>query len=196
MPKGMTSRRANRSRNGEAPDTDTLTLTKEDVTSTMTTATTETDEDTVRELPFEVSITPAPEDYRPDRSPAGRKRIPSPFETVLPDLKGKGWQNQPHDKAVVVEESGKVSLPDGVKDSNARVILRELSKAVKFLNSEEGGELNLGLDVNVTGTDVQFNIRDKQNRKPRTAPGGGEVSDGEAADDDSDDLDETDNGDE
>lgn len=164
------------------------------MTTTMTSATTTTDEDTVRELPFEVSITPAPEDYRPDRSPAGRKRIPSPFETVLPDLKGKGWQNQPHDKAVTVSENGKVELPDGVKDSNARVILRELSKAVKYLNSEEGGELNLGLDVNVTATDVQFNIRDKQNRKPRTAPGGGEVSDGE--DNEDADSDDTDNGDE
>jgi hypothetical protein len=84
---------------------------------------------------------------------------------------------------VEADDSGKVTLPEGVKDSNARVILRELSKAVKFLNSTEGGELGLGLDVNVTKTDVQFNIRDKQNRKPRSAPGGGDVSDGESNDD-------------
>jgi hypothetical protein len=83
-------------------------------------------------------------------------------------------------------KTGKVTLPPSVAESNARVILRELSKAVKFLNSAEGGELNLGLDVNVTAELVQFNIRDKQNRKPRTAPGGGDVSDGES-DDDSDD---------
>lgn len=180
MPRGATSRRAEASRNhtNDVPpieDTDTMTSTETEAT--------------VRELPFEVDITPAPEDYRPDRSPAGRKRIPSPFETVLPDLKGKGWQNQPHDGKVTVSDSGKVELPQGVKGSNARVILRELSKAVKFLNSEEGGKLNLGLDVNVTATDVQFNIRDKQNRKPRSAPGGGDVTDGEDNDDD-------DNGDE
>lgn len=148
---------------------------------------TETDEGTVRELPFTVDITPAPEDYRPDRSPAGRKRIPSPFEPILADLKGKGWQNQPHDGNVVAGDNGKVELPEGVKESNARVILRELAKAVKYLNTDEGGGLNLGLDVNVTKTDVQFNIREKQQRKART-PEGGESSDGELNDDDDDDV--------
>jgi len=153
--------------------------------ASATTTATAPDEDTVRELPFEVAITPAPADYRPDRSPAGRKRIPSPFEPILPELKGKGWQNQPHDGKVVPEEGkdNKFNTTDSVKDSNARVILRELSKAVKFLNSEDGGELNLGLDVNVTATDVQFNIRDKQNRKARTLDGD-VAADGERDDDD------------
>ena len=152
------------------------------VTTEMPTVTDtfDTDETEMRtDLPFELDITPAEDGYKPDRSPAGRKRIPSPFETVLPGLKGKGWQNQPHDGNVTVSESGKVEIPDGVRDSNARVILRELSKAVKYLNSEDGGSLNLGLDVNVTDSLVQFNVRDKQNRKPRSAPGGGDVSDGE-----------------
>lgn len=177
MPRGATSKRAQANRG--TPDTNGDTE--------MTTATVTETEDTVRELPFTVDITPAEEGFKPDRSPAGRRRIPSPFETILPDLKGAGWQNQPHDGDVKADENGKVELPDGVKASNARVILRELSKAVKFLNSSEGGDHNLGLDVNVTSSLVQFNVRDKQKRKPRTAPGGGDVSDGES--DDSDDTD-------
>ena len=167
------------------------------VTTEMPTVTDtfDTDETEMRtDLPFELDITPAEDGYKPDRSPAGRKRIPSPFETVLPGLKGKGWQNQPHDGNVTVSESGKVEIPDGVRDSNARVILRELSKAVKYLNSEDGGSLNLGLDVNVTDSLVQFNVRDKQNRKPRSAPGGGDVSDGEDNEDSDSESDSTDIG--
>jgi hypothetical protein len=183
MPRGARSKRATASR--AFTHIDDVKIEDSTVSTATDTAAPET-EDTVRELPFTVQITPAEDGYKPDRSPAGRKRIPSPFEAVLPDLKGKGWQNQPHDGQVKADESGKVTLPGGVAESNARVILRELSKAVKFLNSAEGGELNLGLDVNVTAELVQFNIRDKQNRKPRTAPGGGDVSDGES-DDDSDD---------
>jgi hypothetical protein len=186
MPRGAKSRRATASKI-DTITTDVATE-KEPTVSTATDTAPETDEATVRELPFQVAITPAEDGYKPDRSPAGRKRIPSPFEAVLPGLKGKGWQNQPHDGQVEADDSGKVTLPEGVKDSNARVILRELSKAVKFLNSTEGGELGLGLDVNVTKTDVQFNIRDKQNRKPRTAPGGGDVSDGESDDDSTDEA--------
>lgn len=189
MPRSTHSRRAS-NRKSTTPEIEDVTVSS--ATATNGTETETEAEDTVRELPFEVSISDAPDGYRPDRSPAGRKRIPSPFEDVLPDLKGKGWKNQPHDGKVILadQNSGKVVLPDGVKESNARIILRELSKAVKFLNSEDGGEHNLGLDVNVTPTDVQFNIRSKQNRKPRSAPGGGDVSDGEQ--DDSDDGDESD----
>lgn len=183
MPRGARSKRATAARAFTPIDDVKI---EDSTVSTATDSAPAETEDTVRELPFTVQITPAEDGYKPDRSPAGRKRIPSPFEAVLPDLKGKGWQNQPHDGQVKADESGKVTLPGGVAESNARVILRELSKAVKFLNSAEGGELNLGLDVNVTAELVQFNIRDKQNRKPRTAPGGGDVSDGES-DDDSDD---------
>lgn len=210
MPRATHSRRASSmASNGLTTTTDVI-----EKEPTVTATTVETEEDTVRSLPFEVAISDAPEGYRPDRSPAGRKRIPSPFEPILPDLKGKGWKNQPHDGKVVPFDSAEDGTPkfntlasspkskDGsesgtipsVKDSNAAVILRELSKAVKWLNTEEGGELNLGLDVNVTATDVQFNIRDKQKRKPKNAPGGGDVSDGERDDDDSDS--DTDSGDE
>lgn len=156
---------------------------------TVSAATTVDEADVRDDLPFEVNITPAEEGFKPDRSPAGRKRMPSPFETVLPSLKGQGWQNQPHDGKVEVTEiqndngtvTTKVLIPQGVKDSNARIILRELSKAVKFLNSGDGGKYNLGLDVNVTPELVQFNVRDKQNRKART-PQGDESSDGEQND--------------
>jgi hypothetical protein len=176
MPRSTTSTRARRHRTMSTPETT-------GVHGTMTTATAnETEADAVRELPFTVEITPADPDFKPDRSPAGRKRTPSPFEAILPDLKGKGWQNQPHDGNVKPDENGKYNTGSSVKESNAKAILRELSKAQKFLNSPEGGELNLGLDVNVTEELVQFNIRDKQNRKPRSAPGGGDVTDGESVD--------------
>lgn len=171
--------RSTKSRRARAVHTDN----EAGVTETVSAATTEVT-DTVRtDLPFEINISPAPEDFRPDRSPAGRKRIPSPFETVLPELKGKGWQNQPHDGQVVAEnqeeidaaiESGeeaptaKYNTTSSVAQSNAKAILRELQKAVKHLNGPQGGELNLGLDVNVTAELVQFNVRDKQNRKPRS----------------------------
>jgi hypothetical protein len=179
MPRSMRSKRVTASAQTDVGVTTVPTLAKTD----------DDEQDTVRELPFTVEITPAEEGFKPDRSPAGRKRIPSPFEPILPELKGKGWQNQPHDGNVVPERVGedgtaKYNTTSSVRDSNARVILRELSKAVKWLNSGEGGKLNLGLDVNVTDSLVQFNIRDKQNRKPRNAPGGGDVSDGEQNDDD------------
>src|SRR3954463_2919054 len=193
MPRSTTSRRVRGSQTiTDFPETD-----KETALTTTAIAPAET-EDTVRELPFTVQISAAEDGYKPDRSPAGRKRIPSPFEGVLPELKGKGWQNQPHDGKVVPEEgtTDKYNTLSSVKDSNARVILRELSKAVKFLNSSDGGELNLGLDVNVTATDVQFNIRDKQKRDKKNenddgyAPGGGEITDGETDDYDDDSGDE------
>jgi len=170
MPRSTKSRRANVSdnHNPEFKDVTVSTATIEDEMRT--------------DLPFEVKIEKAPEGYKPDRSPAGRKRLPSPFETSLPELKGKNWQVQRHDGNVVAEnqkeidaarESGdtppdaKYNTTSSVAQSNAKVILRELQKAVKFLNSREGGELNLGLDVNVTAEFVGFNVREKQNRKPR-----------------------------
>lgn len=162
---------------------------------------TETEADVRDDLPFEVNITAAPDDYRPDRSPAGRKRLPSPFEAILPDLKGKGWQNQPHDGKVTpynqeeVDNGGtpKYNTGASIKDSNARVIHRELHKAVKYLNSPDGGDWNLGLDINITETDVQFNIRDKQKRKKGEkvkSPDGGDAESSEDVDFDYDNGDE------
>lgn len=202
MPRGATSRRAQANRDQTPVD---------EIKDPFTVTTTTNEESAVRELPFEVAISPAPEDHRPDRSSAGRKRIPSPYEPYLPELKGKNWQCQPHDGKVVpytTSPDGKPKFntlssppknPDGtpsdvipsVKDSNARFILRELQKAVKFLNTpkEKGGEeLNLGLDVHVTDSHVWFNIRDKQARtdKSTKAPAGGDDSDVEDVDTETD----------
>lgn len=191
MPRGATSTRAkahrDRTTNGHGHGVKEVTAT--------------TEEAPVRELPFEVLITPAPEDYRPDRSPAGRRRIPSPFEEVLVGLKGMGWQNQPHDGNVTpynqeeIAEGGtpKYNTGSSIRDSNARVIHRELHKAVRWLNTNEGGDHNLGLDINITATDVQFNIRDKQKRKKvqGQSPDGGDIESSEDVD-----FDDSDNGDE
>lgn len=201
MPRSTRSRSLKRDTTGPHNEED-VTVTTATATATATDA---EDMDTVRDLPFELNIAPAPQGERPDRSPAGRKRIPSIFEPYLPDLKGKDWQWQPHDGKVVpytYTPDGKpkfntLSTPpknaDGsysditpsVKDSNAKAILRELSKAVKYLNSEDGGELNLGLDVHVTESHVWFKIRDKQARKSKTVDGE-DAADGEL-DDDSED---------
>lgn len=182
MPRSTKSKRASTATIDPNPEleTDTVTAVVDEV-------------ETMRELPFEVSITAAPADYRPDRSPAGRKRIPSPFEPILPDLKGKGWQNQPHDGNVTpynteeIEEgeTPKFNTGSSIRDSNARVIHRELHKAVKYLNTPDGGDWNLGLDINITATDVQFNIRDKQKRKKGEkvqAPDGGDAESSEDID--------------
>lgn len=192
MPRGATSKRAAATRS--------RTKTQREIEIPTVTVTTDTEnENDVRTLPFEVNITPAPDDFKPDRSPAGRKRIPSPFEPILPGLKGKGWQNQPHDGQVSPVEdtedgTTKFNTTNSVKGSNAQAIIRELLKAVKFLNSEDGGSLNLGIDFNVTQDLVQFNIRDKQSRKSRT-PSGDESTDGDSMSDADDDDDEN-NGDE
>ena len=182
----------------------------ENVTVSAATVTATTDEADVRELPFEIDITPAEEGFKPDRSPAGRKRIPSPFEDstkpyYLPNLKGQGWQNQPHDGNVVPENqeeidkavaagedppTAKYNTTSSIRESNARDILREIEKAVKYLNLPHNGDWNIGLDKNITAELVQFNIRDKQDRKPRTAPGGGDVSSSEDEDYDEDSGDE------
>jgi hypothetical protein len=101
MPRGARSKRATASR--AFTHIDDVKIEDSTVSTATDTAAPET-EDTVRELPFTVQISPAEDGYKPDRSPAGRKRIPSPFEAVLPELKGKGWQNQPHDGQVVPDE--------------------------------------------------------------------------------------------
>lgn len=113
---------------------------------------------------FTALITAAPEDYKPDRSPAGRKRTPSQFEEVLPGLKDKGWQRIEHDGTVVMKEteSGQLKAdPQSVKHSNAHVIRRELQKAQHFLK--------LGMDLNITETHVEFRVRDLQKREQRAA---------------------------
>ena len=113
---------------------------------------------------FTSLITSAPEDYKPDRSPAGRKRTPSQFETVLPSLKDQGWKRIEHDGTVVMKEteSGQLKAdPQSVKNSDAHVIRRELQKAQHFLK--------LGMDLNITDTHVEFRVRDLQKRETQKA---------------------------
>jgi hypothetical protein len=132
---------------------------------TITVTTTEAPVSETNEVPdFTSLITAAPEDYKPDRSPAGRKRTPSQFEAVLPGLKDQGWQRIEHDGTVVMKqtESGQLKAdPKSVKDSNAHVIRRELQKAQHFLK--------LGMDLNITETHVEFRVRDLQKRETQKA---------------------------
>lgn len=124
---------------------------------------------TATQLPdFTSLIEPAPEGYKPDRSPAGRKRTPSQFEAVLPQYKGAGWQKLRHDGNVTVDaETGK-ALPESLKASDAHVIKRELQKAQHFLG--------LGMDLHITATHVEFNVRDLQKRERGNAEATGEVA--------------------
>lgn len=135
----------------DSPDTTT-----ESDTDTVTTA---TETDTVSPA-FELAIQPMPEGYKPDRSPAGRTRVPSVFEPVLPGYMNSGWQKQAHDGTVVLDSDGKATA-ESVKASNAHVIKRELMKAQHFLG--------LGMDINITATDVEFNVRPLQKREKKAA---------------------------
>ena len=124
-------------------------------------------------------IEDAPEGYKPRRSPAGRTRIPSQFDSLLPRLKGQGYKKIPHDGNVEVDHQGKAT-PESIKGSNAHLIKRELQKAQHFNG--------LGMDLNITGTHVEFQVRDLQKRKARA----GEVADedGNVADEPDDDYNE------
>lgn len=126
---------------------------------------------------FTGEIEDAPEGYKPNRSPAGRTRIPSQFDSVLPNLKGAGWKRIPHDGNVVVDENGKATA-DSVKGSNAHLIKRELQKAQHFHG--------LGMDLNITDSHVEFKVRDLQKRKARAGEQADE--DGNVADEPSDDY--------
>lgn len=55
-----------------------------------------------------------------------------------------------------------MSLPQGIQHSNAKAFIRGLMKAVKYLNSDEGGSHNIGLDVEITSTEIRFHVREKQ----------------------------------
>jgi hypothetical protein len=144
---------------------------------------------TVNERPqvpdFTGAIESAPDGYSPDRSPAGRTRIPSQFEGILPGLKDKGWQRIRHDGRVKMmdTDTGRVVPdPESVKLSNAHVITRELRKAQHHLK--------LGMDLHITEEYVEFKIREIQKRKARA----GEQADenGEVVEEETDYTDEDD----
>ena len=75
----------------------------------------------------------------------------------LPSLKGKGWQRVRHDGNVTVNERGRVPLPEGVQHSNAKSFLKGLVKAAR--------ENDLGMDVEVTPTEIRFRVREKATRR-------------------------------
>lgn len=83
----------------------------------------------------------------------------------LPTLKGKGWQRVLHDGKVLLDEKGRVPLPVGVQNSNAKPFLRGLQRAVYNHNkSVEDESQRIGLDVEVTTTEIKFRVREKQYR--------------------------------
>lgn len=114
--------------------------------STVTTDTEnaqENDDMTTTEAPtFNFSVEPAPEGYEPERKNPGRTRTPSPFDDILVEVKGKGWQRVPYEG-----------------EDHKKAIERELTKAKQFRG--------LGLDMNVTDTHVEFRSRDLQKRRAR-----------------------------
>jgi hypothetical protein len=122
---------------------------------------TTTESDTVTTPDFTALIEAAPEDYKPDRAPVGRKRTPSQFEGIFPSLNGRGYQRIPHDGKLEFEPVGetgrKKPTADTLKKSDAHVIIRELRKAAVFLK--------LGMDLNVTGTHVEFRVRPLQGKR-------------------------------
>lgn len=109
-------------------------------TTDMSTATA-TDTESVD---YAALIEDTPEGYKPERSPAGRKRSPSPFDEVLPRVINEGWKKVPHD-----------GTQEQVED-----IKKNLQKSKQMHD--------LGMEMNVTDTHVEFKVRDKQKRKPRS----------------------------
>jgi hypothetical protein len=164
-----------KSKRAKAPETLDEIIEQSETENTEVTSATETRPDVPD---FTSEIEDAPADYKPNRSPAGRTRIPSQFDSVLPQYHGQGWKRIQHDGNVVVDENGKAT-PDSVKGSNAHVIKRELQKAQHYLG--------LGMDLNITQTHVEFKVRDLQKRKAK---------DGEQADADGNVIDEVDDFDE
>jgi hypothetical protein len=102
---------------------------------------------------FASLIEDAPEDYKPERASAGRKREPSPFDNVLPGLKDKGYKRVP------------IVVPDG---GNADEVVKEIKRQLQKAQHYHG----LGMDLNVTTEYVEFQIRDLQKREKKTAGSG------------------------
>lgn len=141
-----------------------------------------TDTDTAQKPNFALLIESAPEDYKPERAAAGRKREPSPFDEVLPGLKGQGFKRVPHGGDVTLDASGKVVD----KGDTVNEIVRQLQKAQHFHK--------LGMDLNITPEYVEFSVRDLQKREKKEASANGQTAlDANAeqnGDSDSDDRDE------
>jgi hypothetical protein len=105
---------------------------------------------------FADMIEDAPEDYQPERASAGRKREPSPFDDILPQIKGQGWKRVKHDGDVELDERGKV-VDEGPA---VKEIKRQLQKAQHWHK--------LGMDLNVTAEHVEFKVRELQKREKKS----------------------------
>lgn len=97
---------------------------------------------------FASMVEDAPADYTPQRASAGRKREPSPFDAIVLAAKDQGWKRVPHQGS----------------EETIKVIKRQLQKAQHYHD--------LGMDLNVTDSHVEFNVRDKQARTRKTESGG------------------------
>lgn len=170
---------------------------EEDTMSTYTDeyVETETDTDAVQveaSIPdFASMIEDAPEDYSPPRASAGRKREPSPFDDLLPRVKGGGYKRIPFDGT----------------DDQAKEIKRQLQKAQHYHGfgmdsavTEVVGDGENGVPEGETRHYVEFRVRDLQKREKSAAKAGGNggqtaldanaESNGDLADGDTDDRDE------
>lgn len=109
----------------------------------------EPEHDTDADIPdFASMVEDAPADYTPQRASAGRKREPSPFDAIVLAAKDQGWKRVPHQS----------------NEETIKVIKRQLQKAQHYHD--------LGMDLNVTDSHVEFNVRAKQARTRKTEAGG------------------------
>jgi hypothetical protein len=85
------------------------------------------------------AIEDLPEDYSPERPRPGRTRTATDFDELLPKYKDQGWKKLPYESTEQLEH-----------------YKREINKAKAFLD--------LGVEMNVTPTHLEFKVRDKQIR--------------------------------
>jgi hypothetical protein len=176
---------ATRSRKSKAAETDLLgnlsdSLTDHNKDKEANNVSTSTDTNTENGVPdFTSLIQAAPEDYKPDRSPAGRTRTPSQFEAVLPSLKDKPYQRIPHDGNVEQEETESGRIKYVAKAGTvAHVIKRELQKAQHHLG--------YGMDLHFTPEFVEFRVRDLQKKEVNDPEASGAEADSDSDNDGND----------
>lgn len=99
-----------------------------------------------------------PEDFKPSRPSAGRKRIPTQFDDLVEQWSGKGY------KSIAFRS-----------DEEAEYISKMLRKATSYR------ELGMDLTVNKANGHVEFQIRPKQERRKNKGEAGGDGGNGEDA---------------
>jgi hypothetical protein len=86
-----------------------------------------------------------PEDYKPSRPSAGRKRQPTPFDQLVLDVVGQGYRSIPFHN-----------------DAEAQAIAKALRKATAFHS------LGMDLTINSETGRVEFQTRAKQDRRRKS----------------------------